>query len=171
LRALLHEDHCIDFLRFCAGESQWVFCYPDGTPERPSVSGTIQFQNGVAGQMTFGGRREYAAFQVILECSRGRVDAVLGPDPAGSVDLLGAECWEPSLRVWRGNSGGLAGYRDGELLKTVRNDPWELGLRELIHCIEKDEESVSSGADARKTLQLILAVGESAQRLTKLRTD
>ena len=171
LRALLHEDHCIDFLRFCAGEPQWVFCYPDGTPERPGVSGTIQFQNGVAGQMTFGGRREYAAFQVILECSRGRVDAVLGPDPAGSVDLLGAECWEPSLRVWRGNSGGLAGYRDGELLKTVRNDPWELGLRELIHCIEQDEESVSSGADARKTLQLIRAVVESAQRLTKLRTD
>lgn len=168
LRALLHEDHCIDFLRFCAGEPQWVFCYPDGSPEQPGVSATIQFKGGVTAQMTFGGRREYATYQVILECSRGRVDAVLGPDPGGSVDLLGNDCWEPSLRVWREEYGGLVGYRDGQLLKTVRNDPWELGLRELLHCIEEDEESVSSGADARKTLQLILAVEESAQQVTRL---
>ncbi len=171
LRGQLHEDHCIDFLRFCAGEPRWVFCYPDGTPERPGLSGMIQFEEGVTARMTFGGRREYATFQVILECSRGRVDAVLGPDPAGSVDLLGNDCWEPSLRVWRQESGGLVGYRDGELLKTVRNDPWELGLRELVRCIEKDEESVSSGEDARKTLQLILAILESAEQLKRLETN
>jgi predicted dehydrogenase len=142
LHALLHEDHCIDFLRFCAGEPAWVFCYPDSTPDRPGLSGTLHFQNGVVDQMTIGGRREFATYQVIFECSRGRVDAVIGPDPAGSLNTLGAGCWEPFLRVWRGTPGGLAGYRDGDLLKTLRNDPWELGLRELIHCIEEDKESV-----------------------------
>ncbi len=164
MRGLLHEDHCIDFLRFCAGEPEWVFCYPDGTPEQPGLAGTIQFEGGVAARVSFGGRREYATFQVILECSRGRVDAVLGPDPAGSVDLLQNDCWEPSLRVWRAKDGGLAGYRDGELLKTVRNDPWALGLRELTRCIEEDVASVSSGADSRKTVQLILALLDSAQK-------
>ena len=111
---------------------------------------------------------ELPTFQVVLECSRGRVDAVLGPDPAGSVDLLQNDCWEPSLRVWRAKEGGLAGYRDGELLKTVRNDPWELGLRELVRCIEEDGESVSSGADSRKTVQLILAALDSAKEQRKV---
>ena len=168
MRGLLHEDHCIDFLRFCAGEPQWVFCYPDGTQDQPGLAGSIQFEGGVAARVSFGGRREYATFQVVLECSRGRVDAVLGPDPAGSVDLLQNDCWEPSLRVWRAKEGGLAGYRDGELLKTVRNDPWELGLRELVRCIEGDGESVSSGADSRKTVQLILAVLDSAKEQRKV---
>ena len=154
--SLFHNaTHGLDALRFYAGDPNWVFAGIERNLDRESnqecVTASFGFETGARGAYLSGAGVDYRYESLILEGSRGKIEA------------RNFDGWRPLIRVWRTDKDGPdpRSFRDGEVIEGEVNSLFETAINELVSCVERGEESVSSGRDARAALEMVLAIYES----------
>lgn len=153
---MFHDGtHLTDQLRFFAGEPEWVSAYeerPNGSEYiENTVFGLIWFLKGVRAFIEGGGCRNYFNFELDLQGTEGRI-------------IIG----NGARKLYVTNkSTRFLGFKELEKIKlpepNENTNPYTDGVKDLIRCVETGCESISSGEDGKKALEIILALYESAK--------
>lgn len=153
---MFHDGtHLTDILRFFAGEPDWVSAYeerPDGAKYiENTIIGIIQFIKGTRAFIEGGGRRNYFNFELDLQGTEGRI-------------IIG----NSARKLYITNkSNKFSGFKELERIELPEPDkkysPFTSGVKDLVKCIENEGESISSGEDGKKALEIILALYKSAR--------
>lgn len=153
---LLHDGtHLMDMLSFLGGEVNWVFGHIERKTKDIYVEDTatafLHFRSGAHAIIESGGDRNYFNFEIDIQGSKGRIIvgngimcmkmADVSPHHTGFMELAPYSFPMPDNNC----------------------NPHIDQIKELIECIEKDKESISSGYEGRKALELVMAVYESAR--------
>ena len=164
-RAMLFRNgtHLIDAVCMFAGaEPLWLIGsreegFEDHTEYRgdgghdpltdPGASAYIQFANGIRAHVEIS-RRTLANFEVDLFCERGRIRI------GGTEAVIYVEPDDRPYGVTSRPLGGSADYRSG----MVR------AVEELVNLVENGGESLSSGRDALRSLEILIAIMRSQAR-------
>lgn len=151
----LHDGtHLIDILRFLIGNIDWVFGHIERRSCDISVEDTayafLHFRNNAHATVEGGGLRNYFNFELDIQGSEGRI-------------LIGNAC----ATFWKTEkSHRYVGFTElsEKPFPSVNNhkNSYIICAEELIECIEKNKESISSGYDGRAALEIIMAVYYSA---------
>lgn len=153
---LFHDGtHLTDLLGYFCGPVDWV----TGRVRRAhgpkniehTASAMLGFESGALGFIEGGGRREYFAFELEVQ---------------GSAGVLRIGNRAPELWLAR-PSGRLSGFSElerAEFPAYTPNNGFTAAFEGLVREIETGERSLSTGADGRAALAIILAVYESAAR-------
>ena len=149
--------HLMDMLTFLSGEPDWVIglvdmeIYQEGLFVPDIAHGIIHFKNGHIASVEASGGRDYFNFELDIQGSNGRI-------------LIGNE----ALAMWEADvSPRYEGFR--ELAQRPFPAPSKQknifigGVQDVICCIKKGKESISSGHEARMALEMIMAIYESAR--------
>ena len=154
--ALFHDGtHLADLLLFFGGPIDWV----SGHEVRPhgkkfieeTASAMLRFKSGALGFVEGGGGRNYFNFELDIQGSKGRI-------------LIGNAGRE--LYLTR-KSGRFTGFQ--ELKRATFPEPRGLespftrGAKDMVRSIRTGHQSVSSGRDGLKALEVILSIYKSAQ--------
>lgn len=153
---LFHDGtHLTDLLGYFCGPVEWVIGRV-GRAHGPrnvehTASAMLGFESGATGFIEGGGRRRYFAFELEIQGSEGILS--IGNRP-------------PQLRLTRPSPrfSGFSELQPAEFPACVPNNGFTAGFESLIRRIESGEESVSTGRDGRRALEIILAVYESAAK-------
>ncbi len=153
---LLHDGtHLVDIMRFLAGDIEWVVGEVDRKNKKNCVedlaAGFMRFKCGALGFIEGGGRRGYFNFELDIQGSEGRI-------------LVG----NGLLKFWKtAPSTRYSGFYDltPETFPEVegRVSPYLSGIRDLVLVLEGRKDNTSSGKDALKALEAIMAIYESAR--------
>ncbi|MBC8229359.1 Gfo/Idh/MocA family oxidoreductase [bacterium] len=146
--------HNVDLLRFYANDSpiQWVIGQMDGHQKRTryghyiedAAIGYFQFESGVRGFIEVGKVSLPGYQRAYIDGTDGRIEVNIPNQPALRVRRKGDADWfVPELQ--------------GE-------NPFKLEILALVECIEQDKEHILSGRQARKALEILIAVFESSRR-------
>lgn len=153
---LFHDGtHLTDLLLFFGGPIDWV----SGHEVRPygkkyieeTVCAMIRFKSGALGFIEGGGARNYFNFELDIQGSKGRI--LIGNDGR-------------KLYTTR-KSSRFTGFQ--ELKRTAfpkpkrLQSPFTSGAREMVRCIRTGQNSISSGRDGLKALEVIFSIYKSAQ--------
>jgi len=142
-------SHMFDLLRFLLGDVTWVEAdysiYKSHTADDPNIDGTIGFSTGVTGSIQTGADQSRGLFEI----------EIIGD--AGSLAIR--------------NNGSVIDYQTNDGVKhdgvpfqwNVKHGSMVTAVEELTLCLEKHEESVSSGEEGRASLEIICAFHESAE--------
>jgi predicted dehydrogenase len=154
--ALFHDGtHLTDLLLFFGGDIDWVSGHevrPNGKKFIEETAGAmIRFKSGALGFIEGGGARKYFNFELDIQGSKGRI-------------LIGNSGRE--LYTAR-KSGRFTGFQE---LKRVRfpepkslKNPFVGGAKDMIRSVRTGQDSISSGRDGLKALEVILSIYKSAQ--------
>ncbi|MFQ5717825.1 MAG: Gfo/Idh/MocA family protein [Nitrospinales bacterium] len=154
--ALFHDGtHLTDLLLYFGGPIDWVVGHesrPDGKQYiEETACAMIQFRSGALGFIEGGGARKYFNFELDVQGSEGRI-------------LIGNGGQELYLAR---KSRHFTGFRELERVPFPApkryESPFIGGARDMVRCIRKGTQSVSSGRDGLKALEVILAVYRSAR--------
>jgi len=153
---LFHDGtHLTDLLLYMGGPIDWV----SGHEVRPygkkyieeTACAMIRFKSGALGFIEGGGARNYFNFELDIQGEKGRI-------------LIGNGGRE--LYLTR-KSGRFTGFH--ELKRMVFPKPKRLqnpfigGARDMVRCIRTGQDSVSSGRDGLKALEVIFSIYKSSQ--------
>ncbi len=153
---LFHDGtHLTDLLLFFGGPIDWV----SGHEVRPhgkkfieeTASAMIRFKSGALGFIEGGGARNYFNFELDIQGSKGRI-------------LIGNAGRE--LYITR-KSDRFTGFQ--ELKRAPFPEPRRLespftrGAKDMVRSVRTGQQSVSSGRDGLKALEVILSIYKSAQ--------
>ncbi len=154
--ALFHDGtHLADLLLFFGGAVDWV----SGHEVRPNgekfieetASAMLRFKSGALGFVEGGGARKYFNFELDIQGEKGRI-------------LIGNSGRE--LYITR-KSGRFTGFQELERAKFPEprrlESPFTLGAKDMVRCVRTGQQSVSSGRDGLKALEVILSIYKSAQ--------
>jgi len=153
---LFHDGtHLTDLMNYFCGPVEWVIG-KTGRAHGPqnvehTASGLIGFESGATGFIEGGGRREYFAFELEIQGSRG---------------VLRVGNRQPELWLAR-PSGRLSGFAElerAEFPDYTPNNGFTAAFEGLIRQLESGEPSLSTGRDGRAALAVILALYQSATR-------
>ncbi len=145
--------HLFDLLRFFLGEAQWVDASPQPVfgDKDPTVSGQILFENGVLVSLAGLDVKDYLIFEIDFYGSKGRL----------RVTHSGFD-----LDYWKvGKSSYFSGYK--ELVPAKAKIPMKEkqmmvnAVADLVASLEKEKESLCTGEDGRKALEIACAFRES----------
>ncbi len=152
---LLHDGtHLLDLVLYFGGPAGWVMGFDKRRHGKANIEtaagGIIMLRNGVTVFVEGGGERNYFKFDLDLQFENGRI--VIG---------------NGGIHAFRNfTSRHYTGFHE---LASVpfknprrRENSFTGCVRELVRAIETGHEPVSSGAEARDALELILAVYRSA---------
>jgi len=153
---MFHDGtHLLDLLLFFGGDVDWI----SGHETRPhgkryieeTACAMIRFRNGTMGFVEGGGARKYFNFELDIQGSEGRL-------------LIGNAGRQ--LYVTR-KSKRFSGFHELEPVPfpepTTRSSPFVGGARDMARCVRRKTESISSGHQGLKALELIDAIYRSAQ--------
>jgi len=154
---MFHDGtHLIDLFRFFGGDVEGVAAQenrPHGKNSVEStVTGILQFKNGASGLVIGGGERKYFHFELDIQTERARfilsnhVSKMYAADKSKRFTGF-MELEEFPFPDWSG-----------------RVNPFVGGVDDLVRQIETGAESLSSGADGYKALEIILAFYRSAEK-------
>lgn len=152
---MFHDGtHLTDLLLYLGGPIEWV----SGHATRPhgkkyieeTACAMMRFRNSAMGFIEGGGARKYFNFELDIQGSEGRI-------------LIGNAHRELYLtRV----SKRFTGFHELEPVPFPETDHYETpfvgGARDMIRCIRSGSQSLSSGRDGLKALEVILAIYKSA---------
>jgi len=155
--AMFHDGtHLTDLLNYFCGPVDWVSACEKRTHGKKHIEETasalLGFKNGAIGFVQGGGERNYFSFELDIQGSEGRI-------------LIGNDGRELYLS---GKSGRFTGFR--ELVKVPFPEPKKQvspfigGARDVVQCVTKGKESLSSGRDGLEALKIIDAIYRSAQQ-------
>jgi predicted dehydrogenase len=146
--------HNVDLLRFYASDLpiQWVIGQMDGHQKRTryghyiedAAIGYFQFESGVRGFIEVGKVSLPGYQRAYIDGTDGRIEVNIPQQPA--------------LRVRR------KGDADWLIPELHGDNPFKLEILALVECIEQDKEHILSGRQARKALEVLIAVFESSRR-------
>ncbi len=156
--------HMLDALRYFCGDVEWVFGYREETnveklpysenytPEDPSYSALMSFKNGVLCFLDGSCNKNYAIFELILDGKEGRIRIE---------DNLPVR--DKRIELWKkGNYNNFYGLIKVNLPKIEYKTPILNAVRDVVDCIKKRKESISSGYNAYKIMELTEAIEKSA---------
>jgi len=141
--------HKLDLLRWLLGEVRRVAAFQRsalGTMEGEDASvAALEFESGCLGEMVslYAAKRAPWGEYLILYGTAGVVH-----------NIGGLQVYSEKVGEW---SSGFTALRCGE------GDDFVNEMAHFIDCIENDEEPLTSGADNRKTIELIAAIYQSAE--------
>jgi len=148
--------HNVDLMRFYASDSpiQWVIGQIDARQKRTRYGhdiedgaiGYFQFESGVRGLIEVGKVSLRGYQRAYIDGTDGRIEVNM-PD-------------QPAVRVRR------KGDADWFVPELHGDNPFKLEILALVECIEQDKEHILSGRQARKALEVLIAVFESSRRRT-----
>lgn len=162
--------HIIDTARFIAGDIDFVVGYAEPVLEDavgahgsanwrrddPSVSGLLHFVSGARGFLNGSARRSYLIVEFDLQFENGRI-------------LIGN-----NGRNFKTIEPRESKYYDGinELSSEVPscyklNSTFKSAVDEIVECLDENKESRSSGKEALKTLEVLVALSESSKNGNK----
>ncbi len=157
---LFHDGtHLTDLLLFFGGPVTWV----SGHETRPGGKKYIEetacamlgFKNGATGFIEGGGARKYFNFELDIQGSEGRI-------------LIGNSGRE--LYITK-KSRRFTGFHELEKISfpepKKHESPFIGGAREMVRTIRTGKAGVSTGADGLRSLEIICAVYQSAQKKGK----
>lgn len=154
--AMFHDGtHLTDLLLYFGGPIDWVAGHefrPNGKRYiEETACAMIRFRNGALGFIEGGGARKYFNFELDIQGSEGRI-------------LIGNGGRELFLTR---KSRRFSGFHELERVafpepKRYEN-PFIGGARDMVRCIRKGSESISSGRDGLKALEVIFAIYQSAR--------
>lgn len=154
--ALFHDGtHLTDLLLFFGGPVEWVTGHefrPHGKKHiEETACALLGFENGAVGFIEGGGARKYFNFELDIQGSEGRI-------------LIGNS--QRALFLTR-KSKRFTGFQELEPVPFPEPRKYETpfvgGARDIIRCVRQGAESLSSGRDGLKALEIILAIYRSAQ--------
>ncbi|MGQ9629666.1 MAG: Gfo/Idh/MocA family protein [bacterium] len=146
--------HLLDIMRFFAGDVEWVSGWVRREDREVDVEdtacGILYFKSGAIGFVEGGGLRKYFNFEVDLQGSEGRI-------------LIG----NAVLQFWQvGDSPRYVGFRELAVAPFPHlgepQNSYVAEIEELINCVEGGCESSSDGREGRASLELAMAIYESA---------
>lgn len=145
-------SHMFDLFRFFLGEAEWIEAfYSKNKSHRdndPNLDGIIKFKNGVLATFQACDVKKYLIFELNCTLDKGRFSL---KDSGFSVDFYISE-----------DSRHFSGYKELKKGRIRVNTRYKRnfmvnGVKSLLECIKNKEESISSGTDGAKALQLINA--------------
>ena len=154
--ALFHDGtHLTDLLLFFGGPVDWVSGHEVRVNGKKYIEDTacamLRFKSGALGFIEGGGARRYFNFELDIQGSKGRI-------------LIGNNGRE--LHVAK-RSSRFSGFHE---LKKVSfpepgryESPFIRGARDMVRCVQTGRQSVSSGQDGLRALEIILSIYKSAQ--------
>jgi len=154
---MFHDGtHLTDLLTYFCGKVDWVSACEKRSHGKKYIEETasamLGFKNGVIGFIQGGGERNYFSFELDIQGSEGRI-------------LIGNGGRELFVS---GKSGKFTGFKE---LKHVpfpepkkQESPFIGGAKDVVQCIQKGKDSLSSGRDGLEALKIIDAVYRSAQQ-------
>jgi len=153
--------HIIDLMRYFFGDVVWVtgrHSSIESSATDPNIDGTLCFKNGVFGSIHVLNVRDCLIFEQDILGSKGRLRIL---HSGFEIEYYGID-----------NSKYFNGYREYEKMELPFEIPQERqymvnGINHMLDCIEKKTEPVSSGTDGLKSLEIILALIESANNSSK----
>jgi predicted dehydrogenase len=150
-------SHMFDLFGFFLGEAEWIEAFFSKNKSHkdndPNLDGIIKFKNGVLAAFHACDVKKYLIFELNCTLDKGRFSL---KDSGFSVDFYTVE-----------DSKHFSGYK--ELKKRgihfdtkYKRNFMVNGVKHLLECIKSKKESISSGADGAKVLELINAGVTSA---------
>lgn len=152
-------SHMFDLLRFLFGEVEWIEAFYSKnlsfSESDPNLDGILRFRDGVFATFQACSKKQYLIFELNCFLEKGRF--VL-KDSGFGIDFYGVE-----------ESRHFSGYRElskiPSLIKAGYRRNFMLNaVRHLIECIRRGKESISSGGDGYKALQLVKSALNSANK-------
>ncbi len=180
---LFCDDHCVDILRFYAGDVpvRWVIGQVDWErrkycPWRHNIEdaaiGYLKFENDVEGCVMAGRAIEgHLSYSVTLTGTEGIIQIAGGNYPA-----------EHFVKVLNSKTLGWRTFEaEDELIGKPRKEilgrptieyywinAWQLLMEAMIDSLESDKGSIVSGREAIKTLEIIATIYESSRLRTMI---
>lgn len=152
---MFHDGtHLTDLLLYLGGPIEWV----SGHETRPygkeyieeTACAMMRFRNGAVGFIEGGGARKYFNFELDIQGSEGRL-------------LIGNACRELYLTRTSKRFTGFHELEQVPFPEVKRYEtPFVGGARDMIRCVQSGAQSLSSGRDGLKALEVILAIYKSA---------
>lgn len=152
-------SHVLDLLRFYLGDASWVQAAYSDAPspnlDDPNIDGTIKFANGASVALQAGDVKSYLVFELHLLGTQGKISITRsGFDGA---------YYEPV------DSTLFSGYKelremDFPFDKNTPREYMRRAVQHIVECIEQKKRPVSSGEDGYASLELIVALHESAKQ-------
>jgi len=153
---LFHDGtHLTDLLLFFGGPIDWV----SGHEVRPhgkkyieeTACAMLRFKSGALGFIEGGGARKYFNFELDIQGSKGRI-------------LIGNDGRELYVARKSGRFTGFNELKRAEFPEPSRlQSPFTGGAREMARCVRTGRDSISSGRDGLKALEVIFSIYKSAQ--------
>jgi len=152
-------SHMIDLLRFFLGDVEWVWGFKDaaqtGNEADPNIDAMLKFKDGTVCSLHALDHRDFLLFEMDLIGTLGRLRIT-----HSGFDL-------DYFKV--GPSKYFSGYKEPmrakpPVSKDLPRNNMVNGVKHLVECIDKRKESISSGEDGRKALEVIVALHESVRR-------
>ena len=151
-------SHMFDLLRFFFGDVSWVIAFQSEikSPNKddPNFDGVLNFKNDVFCSIHACAVKDFVIFEIDIIGSKGRLRIT-----HNGFDLDFYEVRDSNL---------YAGYK--ELYRceppidvNLPRDFMINGVKHLVGCLENDKQSISSGEDGLRALELICAFHESAK--------
>jgi len=163
--------HMLDLFRYYCGDVDWVFGTEEEagvkslahsenyTPQDPSVSGLIEFKNGVRGYLEGSVKNDYLLFEVEVFATDGSISI---RDNGKTVEIKKKR---KSI-----NYTGVNELRPFRVPKIKYRPMMYNAVDNIVECLNKGTECASTGTDGYKALQIIEALKESSEskRLVKI---
>ena len=145
---LNNGTHACDGLRWFGGEPEWVVGTVDRERSTESATSFFEFDNGVTATYVSGAHTEYAFEGLTFEGTEGRIVA------------RNHRGWQPAIQVWR-KGDEMDPFRSGTDLEIEESDAFVGAAAEILSAADTGDPPVSSGADGRMALKMVLGVYES----------
>lgn len=143
-------SHMFDLLRFFFGDVQWIQAFdshnPSHNPKDPNLDGTLKFQRGFMGSFQAFDHQQYLLFEMDIFMTKGRL-------------ILKQSGFNATISVV-GDHPIFSGYKDLVQDKL----PFEVdyqrsfmvnAVKEILNCVNNQRQSVSSGNDGLRAMELI----------------
>lgn len=151
-------SHMFDLLRFFFGDVEWVIAFQseNKSPNEndPNFDGFIRFKNNVFCSIHACDVKDFLIFEMDIVGEKGRLRIT-----HSGFDLDFFEIRDSNLF-----SGYKELYRcEPSIDKDLPRDFMINGVKHLVECLENGKQSISSGEDGLRALELICAFHESAK--------
>ena len=151
-------SHIFDLLRFFFGDVEWIMAFPSENKSHneddPNFDGLLRFKNNVFCSIHACDVKDFLIFEIDIMGSKGRLTIT-----HSGFDLDFYKIKDSSL---------FSGYKElyrcrPPIDKDLPRESMINGVKHLVECLEKDKQSISSGEDGLRALELICAFHESAK--------
>lgn len=154
--------HIIDLMRYFFGDVVWVtgrHSSAEYSSTDPNIDGTLSFKNGAFGNIYALNVKDCLIFEQDILGSKGRLRIL---HSGFETEYYGIS-----------DSRYFNGYKEYEKTELPFEIPQERqymvnGVNHMLDCIEKKTEPISSGTDGLRSLEIILALIESANNSSKI---
>ncbi len=152
-------SHMFDLLRFLFGEAEWIEAFSSknssGKKDDPNLDGMFRFKNGLLATFQACDGKEYLIFELNCLFEKGRIVLKNSGFSIDFYEMRDSPRFTGYKELFINRSASKTEYKKDFMVK---------GVEHLLDCVEKKHESISSGEDGLKALELVEKAVGSARR-------